>query len=337
LPPIDLSLKPEDQDALAILVLAPVKRSDYGNVLQTLPVSAPVLRNAAPPLLGQQKPIQALLRLNAAFLLKRSIADGTATTTEPPANFVDPAWRTALTSAKPLWYMRRRNLPDGKGLAGTPLPARTEIPDVERPETPATPPPVLRDTVPLEIRTTVVRSESETELARILEAEGLWGRFAFLRAISDAPTHAALTRMLTNSIVLKTPLLQQAVFTALEETVPEISESPEENFEQIQKDANIKVLKPENIAEVTKKLISPDIVRGLETAAKGHSKLLTDKRLRHVLGRTHRIGALAEIGLKYTKHEDFKKLMETVEKQASTGRAQSVADAIDRFLKKVNA
>src|SRR5215217_6799454 len=46
LPPIDLALKPEDQDALAILILAPVKRADYGNILKTLQrAPQPILRN----------------------------------------------------------------------------------------------------------------------------------------------------------------------------------------------------------------------------------------------------------------------------------------------------
>ena len=64
LPPIDLGLKPEDQDALAILIMAAIPRSDYGNTLDTLKsVPLPVIRNAATPLLGQQKPIQALLKL----------------------------------------------------------------------------------------------------------------------------------------------------------------------------------------------------------------------------------------------------------------------------------
>ncbi len=335
LPPIDLALKPEDQDALAILVLAPVRRADYGNVLKTLErAPQPILRNPAPPLLGQQKPIQALLKLNATFLLKKRIADGTLSTEVTATDFIDPAWREALKTAGPLWYMRRRNLPDGKGLAGTPLPVRTEEP-IER-DTPRPSPGVV---LPIEERDIVPTrsSEAEARLAKQLEAEGLWGRFAFLRAISDAPTHAALTQLLGSSLVTKSPILQQAVFTALEKSLPSISESPEENFEQIQKDSDIKVLTPEIIADVHKRLVRPEIVRGLEVATKGHPKLLSEKRLRFVLGRTGHIGSLAEIGLKHAKHDDFEKLMDTVEKHASTGRAQSVSDAIERFLKKVNA
>jgi hypothetical protein len=279
------------------------------------------------------------LRLNATFLLKRRISDGsTAPSDEPVANFVDPAWREVLTRTRELWYIRRRNLPDGKGLAGTPLPARTEeVIRIER-DTPALPGgSVPRDTAPGRETIVTIRSDTESKLSDTLAEEGLWGRFAFLRAISDAPTHAALTRLLTNSIVVKNPVLQQAVFTAIERQLPAISESPEENFEQIQKDANLKVLTPEIVATVEKQFVRTEVMRGLEIASREHPKLLSEKRLRHALGRTNRIGALAEIGLKHVRHPDFKKLMETVEKHASTGRAQSVSDAIDRFLKKANA
>jgi hypothetical protein len=339
LPPIDLSLKPDDQDALAILILAPVKRADYGNILQTLKAAPPpvTLRNFSPRLLGQQKPVDALRRLNATFELRKNPV---LTPVPEPTDFVDPAWREVLTKTKEFWFIRRRNLPDGTGLASESFTTATEtIPEAD--SVPRIPsgvvigrPIVLRDSA---LSLTATRSTTEEKLAKTLAEEGLWARFAFLRAISDAPTHTALVELLTNSIVMKSALLQQAVFTAIEKSLPALSESPEENFEQIQKESDLKVLTPDILEVVAKKLVRTDTVRGLEAVAKSHAKLLTDKRLRHVLGRTNRIGELAEIGLKHTDSPDFKKLMETVEKHASTGRAQSVSDAIDKFLKKVNA
>ncbi len=342
LPPIDLSLKPEDQDALAILVLAPIPRADYGNTLATLTrIPQPTLRNLTPQLISQQKPITALLKLNANFELRKSM-NGGATAPIPAAaapNFVDPAWRDALKKITSLWYIRRRNFPSAKVLAGTPLPAATAtIPTSDR-----TSPAIVevisdriteRDGDILPRRVTA--DTAEAKLAKALEAEGLWGRFAFLRAISDAPTHGALVKLLSNSVILKSPILQQAVFTFIEKQLPAISESPEENFEQIQKESDIKVLNPEILAKTEKLLARSDILRGLEAAFKNHPKLLTEKRTRFVLGRTHRLLELAQIGLKHTEHADFKKLMETVEKHASTGRAQAVADAVDKFLKKAN-
>lgn len=427
LPPIDLNLKPEDQDALAILVLAPVPRATYGNVLQTLArTPQPALRNPLAPLLSQQKPIQALLKLNETFLLRRGDAGAPAETA--PANFVDPAWREALRSVGQLWYLRRRNFPDGRDLAGTPLrilpeivrpsvPTRPELPVTPgvppipalpatpvtptpaSPSSPATPPapptpgtpgtptvppvpvtptvPVLpvspgvlqptpvpprpvvinpavtnpvvspvivRPVTPIAV-TPIRRPDADTsalaaaerKLAEQLDAEGMWGRFAFLRAISDAPTHAALVDLLQDPLIGKLPLLLQAVIDALEQAIPGISDQPEENFALIQKDANLKMLTPLIVADVGRELVNEDVVRGLRAAAKGHPKLLSDPRHRRTLGRTHRIGTLAQIGLKHATHEEFPKLMTTVEKNAATGRAQAISDAIDRFLKKVNA
>jgi len=388
LPPIDLNLQPEDQDALAILVVAPVPRAAYGNVLQTLARNPqPALRNPFAPQLSQQKPIQALLKLNETFLLRRG--DGPGPLEPAVADFIDPAWREALKQVGQLWYLRRRNLPDGRGLAGTPLPA--VVSEIVRPAQPAapsrpdapaapviavTPAPVVTPAAPVvpvapvspgvvqpvsptrpvvtpvvvrpvqpvlvtPVRRTVAETaalgEAEHKLSDLLAAEGLWGRFAFLRAISDAPTHAALVEVLQDPLVTKNPLLQQAVFTALEQALPALSESPEENFEQIQKDANLKVLTPQIIADVTTQLVNEETVKGLRAAAKGRPKLLSDLRHRRTLGRTNRIGALALIGLRHADEPDFPKLMTAVEKNAATGRAQAVSDAIDRFLKKVNA
>jgi hypothetical protein len=479
LPPIDLNLRPEDQDALAILVLAPVPRADFGNILQTLArTPQPALRNPLPPLLSQQKPIQALLKLNESFLLRRGDVVAPADTT--PADFIDPAWREALRRVGQLWYLRRRNFPDGRDLAGTPLrvspevvrpslpirpdlpvltpslpsistvpatpaapaapsapatptstdtppaptttttpvptptpaapttpttpatPAVTTTPTPTTPVTPAVPttptttlptrpvvtnpvvdpvptrpvvtpvvtspvvtnpvvtnpvvtspvatnpvvtsPVVVRPTSPTLV-TPIRRPAAETAalgaaeqtLAEQLNAEGLWGRFAFLRAISDAPTHAVLVELLQSPLVAKLPLLLHAIIAALEQAIPGVSDQPEENFAQIQKGANLKVLTAAIVADVERELVNEDVGRGLRAAAKGHPKLLSDLRHRRTLGRTHRVGALAQIGLKHTAHEEFAKLMTAVEKNAATGRTQAVTDALDRFLKKVNA
>jgi len=377
LPPIDLNLRPEDQDALALLVLAPVPRAAYGNVLQTLArTPTPALRNPFGPLLAQQKPIQALLKLNQHFLLRRG--ETPAPADAPVADFVDPAWREALKSAGPLWYLRRRNLPDGRDLAGTPLavahdvvrpgapadPARPETPSLpvnpppvvvrpidapvtpatpvtpDRPLNPGTPLTPVRPTSPVivtPVRRAAAPGSAERKLGTALAAEGLWGRFAFLRAISDAPTHAALVELLADPLVAEHALLQHAVFTALEKALPAVSESPEENFEQIQKDAHLKELTGSHVAAVAQALVSEDTVRGLQAVVKAKPRLASGARHRRTLGRTDRIGALAQIGLKHADHAGFGRLLATVERNAGSGRAQAAADAIDRFLRKVNA
>ncbi|MHB9006434.1 MAG: hypothetical protein ACYDC1_05840 [Limisphaerales bacterium] len=336
LPPIDLSLKPGDQDALAILILAPVKRSAYGEVLGQLKTTIPEVRHESPRLRGQSKPVDDLRRLNADF--KRR--DQPALTPEPvPGNFADPAWREVLTKTTTFWFIRRRNLPDGQGLAGTPLRATTpaEPTDVERP----TPNGVVVGRASTRRDAPTPRtdgSEPEANLAKVLESEGLWGRFAFLRAISDAPTHAALVQLLGNSIVLNSPLLQQAIVAALEHELPSMAASPEENFARIQEHAGSKALTPAMVATVGEKLAHTDVVQGLELAARDHPKLLSDPKLRQVLGRTNRLGELAQLGRQYRDRADFAKLMETIEKHAAAaGGVRPISDAIDRFLKKVNA
>lgn len=347
LPPIDLGLEPEDQDALAILVLAPVPRANYGNTLASLRrLPQPTLRNLTPPLLAQQKPIAALRKLNANFELRKAMNGGTSatipTTTAP--EFVDPAWRDALKQVTGLWYVRRRNLPSGQGLAGTPLSATTaavisrpgglNLTDIDRLGGPVIDSDLTRPTRAT-TSTTSTTSASETKLAKTLEAEGLWGRFAFLRAISDAPTHAALLRLLNNAVILQNPILQQAVFTSLEKQLPAISESPEENFEQIQKDAGIKVLTPAIVATTENLLARPEIPRGLEQAFDQAPNLLTDPRSRAVLGRTNRLAQIARIGLLHRDHAQFKTLLAVIQKNAPNGRAQAITDAVDKFLQKV--
>lgn len=332
LPPIDLSIKPEDQDALAILILAPVPRATYGEKLAKLNTKLVDLRPATQPRLSQQKPLQALIKLNATFELRNGeTGDGTSSAPQPNV-FFDPAWKELLSATKNLWYIRRRNLPDGAGLAGKAFEA-TAI----RPSRPL--PPIAIDVIADRLRSisSPAPSDSESKLAKTLEAEGLWARFAFLRAISDLPTHTTLVRLLNHSLVLDNPILQHGIFTAIEKSLPALSESPEENFEQIQKESDLKILTPAIVAKAASPFVDEAVLRGLQIATRANPELLEKPRLRFVLGRTNRLEKLALIGQKFSKHEAFPKLVATIEKHASTGRAQSVSDAIDKFLKKVNA
>jgi len=127
-PPLDLRLKPEDNDALAILLLAPVPRAGYRDALQQLSVLRPVLRNVAPSLLGQQRPLQALQRLNETLAKKKKAASGevtSPTSDELDAPLTDAAWAKVLGPVPSLWYVRRRNLPFASDLASKALPATT--------------------------------------------------------------------------------------------------------------------------------------------------------------------------------------------------------------------
>lgn len=341
LPPIDLALKPEDQDALAILILATVPRANYAEKLQPLSNKLQDLRPATQPRLSQQKPLQALIKLNATFELRNSeTGDGTSSNPQPNV-FFDAAWSTLLTSTTSFWYIRRRNLPDGAGLAGRALPTPPSTGTTSTAPTAPTFPPRPNFTDILVDRVTKITapasSEAESKLAKALQDEGLWARFAFLRAISDIPTHTTLVRLLNHSLVLANPILQHGIFTAIEKSLPALSESSVENFEQIQKDSALKVLTPIIVAKAANPFVDESVLRGLQIATHGHPGLLERPRLRFVLGRTNRLHELAQIGLKFSKHDAFAKLIASVVRHASTGRAQAVSDAIDKFLKQVNA
>jgi hypothetical protein len=181
----------------------------------------------------------------------------------------------------------------------------------------------------------VPTTDEEATVVESLAAEGLWGRYAFLRAVADIRAHLALLRLMRNPLVLRNPLLQQALFTSMEKAMKAISDSPMENFEQIQKDPGIRVLTEAIIAKTEKELVRRDVLEGLETVFKANPRVMTDKRMRSVLAHTNRLGTLAQMGREFRGNPELAKMAERIEKHASTGRGQSVSDTIDRTLKRL--
>lgn len=148
LPPIDLSLTPEDNDAFALLVVAPVPRAAYGEVAARLAAFRPHLFSTALPRLVQQNPTLALRRLNItvasrASMLSRAAAI-TPTSAEADAKFSEAAWGELLAQTPQLWYVRRRNLPDSAALYSQPIRIAPVVTPGTPPTTttPATPVPV---------------------------------------------------------------------------------------------------------------------------------------------------------------------------------------------------
>jgi hypothetical protein len=334
LPALDLSLKPEDNDALALLVLAPVPRATFGDAAGQLAGSRPLLRSPAPSRLGQQRPLAALLKLNAVFAAKQQMESGAEvqpTSDEVDSSFADAAWASVLSKVPQLWYVCRRNLPDSSGLASQPLGVTST------------------DTDPASGDTTddggdggepsggsgLPTSEEESTLVKALAEEGLWGRYAFLRAVADLRAHRALVQVIGTPLVLRNPVLQHGLFTGMEKAIKVISESPMENFEQIQKDPGLRVLTEEVVLKVARELARPEILRGLTTLFQDRPRVLADRRMRTVLGHTNRIATLARMGLDFPGSPDLPKLAERVEKYASTGRGQAVSDTVDRTAKKL--
>ena len=334
LPPIDLSLKPEDGDALALLVLAPVPRATFGDTASKLTAFKPLLQSPAPSRLAQQKPLDALLRLNAAFELKKKVENGGTEVTPAPdevdAEFSQAAWSDVLASVSQLWYVRRRNLPDASALASQALgvAANGTVPSSGNPG-------VLVGAHAPPLAASIPTTEEEATLVEALAEEGLWGRYVFLRTVADVRAHIALVRVMASEFVLRNPVIQHALLTGLEKAVKVISESPLENFEQIQKDPGVRVLTEAIVLKVAREFVRPEIIRGLNAVFADRPRVLTDRRMRAVLGRTNRIAVVAKLGLDFAHSPELRKLAERIEKHASTGRAQSVADNVDRTSKKL--
>ena len=100
LPPIDLTLGPQDLASMPVLALVPVTRDRLRTLAGQLPS---IVRPARPILSGRialQRPIDLLESIKLPRLL-------------PPPSQADPSdqsWRSALANAPHLWFVRRRNL-----------------------------------------------------------------------------------------------------------------------------------------------------------------------------------------------------------------------------------
>ena len=109
LPPIDLMDAEAVLDRTAVLVLAPVPRAQWREVLARLESRVRTLRPAAPNQIAQRKPLEILMRLRLPLPIPPSSASPS-----------DAEW-ARLASLPRLWYVRRRNLAYRDDLAGTPV------------------------------------------------------------------------------------------------------------------------------------------------------------------------------------------------------------------------
>ncbi len=111
LPPIDFSAPPEVLDATAIVIVAPVPRTEWRAVLARLNSTTRVIKPAAPNLIAQRKPLEILQRLRLPRL------------SEPLPDVTNPSdaeWQR-LANLNTLWFVRRRNLAYRDDLAGAPV------------------------------------------------------------------------------------------------------------------------------------------------------------------------------------------------------------------------
>ncbi|MFN8468431.1 MAG: hypothetical protein U0X20_22930 [Caldilineaceae bacterium] len=104
LPPIDLTLRGDDQESTSVLVLATVPREQFFQLTNDLAGALTRdLRPAAVGLVATRKPLEILrgIYLPSARLLPVPI---------DPAATVDAAWKRVLAANDMVWYVRRRNL-----------------------------------------------------------------------------------------------------------------------------------------------------------------------------------------------------------------------------------
>jgi hypothetical protein len=107
LPPIDFLASEAALDLTAVLVIAPVARSDYRAVMAKLESRLRTLKPAAPNLVAQRKPLEILQRLRLPLPI--ALPD--------VSNPADAEW-ARLANLPTLWYVRRRNLAYRDDLVG---------------------------------------------------------------------------------------------------------------------------------------------------------------------------------------------------------------------------
>ncbi len=101
LPPLDLTLTGEAQEATSVLVVIPVARNQFRRLIHSLPKLIRKLPAAQPGMIAKRKPITALNQL----LLRRTLQP-----VLPDLLTTESRWRNVLSNTKQLWYLRRRNL-----------------------------------------------------------------------------------------------------------------------------------------------------------------------------------------------------------------------------------
>lgn len=111
LPPIDLTMPAESLDSTAVAILVPVPRNEWRAVVGRLTTRVRPLRPAAPNLVAQRKPLEALLRLRPLTPVV-PLPD--------PADPSDAEWQR-LVRLPNLWFVRRRHLTVRDDMVGASL------------------------------------------------------------------------------------------------------------------------------------------------------------------------------------------------------------------------
>lgn len=251
LPPVDLHLKPEDNDALAFLVLAPVRRADFDGTLESI----------------KPRPLPRGLTVRPAFKLPASLLDALNFPNEiavaPPTAsdaIADAKWTTLLKGITELWYVRRRNFPPPGLLAGSLVIATAAPPpqigtdgDVEPVDEGGTQPEFKQ----------VVTEDEAPELVKILAEENLRGSYLSLCLAAGVKEHAALAGSLSALLDQPRILLHEAVERLLA-VLKFDPDTPDKNFEFVKNSTAEELLSLAAIRDNHIAVSAPGFLAGLE-------------------------------------------------------------------------
>jgi hypothetical protein len=198
LPPIDLTLSGEELESTSVLVLIPVPREWMRQVSSTVVSFKRLMPKAAPGILANRRPIEALekIRLPTVGVARSSaglevITGGlerlsTGIRITRPESLIDAAWRQVLTGADTLWYVRRRNLAYKAEVVGT------------------------------EVRVLGDDFAKEKELVEILKTYGVYKRYHYLKRRGSAQADAEMVSLLASDRVAPSKTLMEGAIVEFE-------------------------------------------------------------------------------------------------------------------------
>jgi hypothetical protein len=286
LPPLDLSLTPDNDDALSVFILAPVKRSDYADQWDTLRLPRTVT-SVAPSAIGQLRPIDALLRLNQSLSTRtRVIIDRSLIMPRVPVNsqaILDGRWTAILSRVPHLWYARIRSLPDTSALASTPI-----------------------------VLAGPNLAAQDAAVATFIVSEALQQRYLFVRMLADAAAHVRIVRTLQVLSTTGNPFAAHIYLAALIYA----SQAGQDTASQIPPDQLVKLglTSPAPLTESTARGVENQasltaLTAFTQTLSTVAPNLLAQLPQRSALSNSGVLGRLFQMSLRYPTRPEFATLL----------------------------
>ena len=182
LPPIDLVADEATMAATSVLILAPVKRSEFHSLARLLNQKPPPVKMKRRVVISKVTPRMAIKGLYS----KLSIY-------EPPQEedsdvMAHASWGSLISQLDRLWYVRRRNIAYKEEMEGKPIHVMTN------------------------------ESQDETDMRNQLEEWSLYNRFTHLKTRASAAADLEMVRMLTIPKIMNNELLTRGLMDEYQET-----------------------------------------------------------------------------------------------------------------------